>query len=56
MQSTLVGSEDEIPDFMEFASTEKNMEDYESVMKMREINHGTMGLYSQGTNPAGEVM
>lgn len=55
MKSTLVGTEGEIPDSMAFASCEKNMEENESVMKVKKVQ-GAVGLYSQGTNPACDVM
>lgn len=38
MQSTLVDTEDEIPDFLEFASSDKNMGNNESVTEMKEIS------------------
>lgn len=38
VQSTLVDTEDEIPDFLEFASSDKNMGNNESVTEMKEIS------------------
>ena len=37
MQSTLVDTEDEIPDFVEFVSSDKNMGNNESVTEVKEI-------------------
>lgn len=38
MQSTLVDTEDEIPDFVEFVSSDKSMGNNESVTEVKEIS------------------